>query len=186
MVYLSLGADYRQIEHDLICLCGVNDFSFVTVCPMLAPFPSGRQMSQQKAILRANGFTSNSFWRPRSRVHESGTDGVLLGGWAPVANVQRVLDIGTGSGLIALMMAQRTAESVNIDAVDWMRMAAAQAQENVAASPGREEYMCTRPILSNGRSARSALFVIVSNPPYFSPGSECASPESGFGRYTTI
>ncbi len=54
---------------------------------------------------------------------------------APVAGVRRILDIGCGSGLIALMLAQRTPDDVIIDAVELERSAAAQAQENVAASP---------------------------------------------------
>ena len=63
-----------------------------------------------------------------------GTDGVLLGAWAPLDHPARILDVGTGSGVIALMLAQRfpaaTVEGIDIDAA-----AIAQAQENIAASP---------------------------------------------------
>ena len=60
-----------------------------------------------------------------------GTDGVLLGAWANGGS--RILDIGTGTGLIALMMAQRFAYAT-IDAVEIDAEAAAQARENVAAT----------------------------------------------------
>ncbi len=50
-----------------------------------------------------------------------GTDGILLGAWAPIAQVKRVLDIGAGSGLLALMLAQRTGEAVIVDAVERMK-----------------------------------------------------------------
>ena len=61
-----------------------------------------------------------------------GTDGVLLGAWA--LGGSRVLDIGTGTGLVALMMAQRFPQSV-VDAIDIDEEACRQAAENVAASP---------------------------------------------------
>lgn len=47
-----------------------------------------------------------------------GMDAVLLGAWTSVQNVSTILDVGTGSGIIALMLAQRTADSVRIDAIE--------------------------------------------------------------------
>lgn len=62
-----------------------------------------------------------------------GTDGVLLGAWARVAHCRRVLDIGTGTGLVALMATQRS--QAHIVAIDLDADAVAQATANVAASP---------------------------------------------------
>lgn len=61
-----------------------------------------------------------------------GTDGVLLGAWAKGG--QRILDVGTGTGLIALMMAQRYAASF-VEALEIDRDACRQAKVNVEASP---------------------------------------------------
>lgn len=63
-----------------------------------------------------------------------GTDGVLLGAWTDVADVRRILDIGCGSGLIALMLAQRAA-GARVDGVEIDADAAADALANVEASP---------------------------------------------------
>ena len=62
-----------------------------------------------------------------------GTDGVLLGAWARVGHCCHILDMGTGTGLVALMAAQRS--SADIVAIDLDADAVAQAAENVAASP---------------------------------------------------
>ena len=59
-----------------------------------------------------------------------GTDGVLLGAWAPLKKSCKVLDIGTGTGLVALMLAQRCS-SACIEAIDIDESAVAQARENV-------------------------------------------------------
>lgn len=61
-----------------------------------------------------------------------GTDGVLLGAWAQGS--RRILDIGTGTGLIALMMAQRFPDAV-VDAVEIDGEAANQAKDNAVCSP---------------------------------------------------
>ncbi len=89
-----------------------------------------------RAMLSNDGFTFKQFFVAHDRcAMKVGTDGILLGAWAPVAGVKRILDIGTGSGLVALMLAQRTEEHVTIDAVELDAQAAEQAQENVAESP---------------------------------------------------
>src|SRR5688572_16432069 len=67
--------------------------------------------------------------------HKVGTDGVLLGAWANVEGKSSILDIGTGSGVIALMLAQRTNANVVIDAVEVQQEDAAQAKRNVEHSP---------------------------------------------------
>lgn len=64
-----------------------------------------------------------------------GTDGVLVGAWAQVDGAGRMLDIGTGSGLIALMLAQRNPDAF-VTAVDIDEAAVEQARENVKSSRG--------------------------------------------------
>jgi len=93
-----------------------------------------------------------------------GTDGVLLGAWVSLsAGDRRILDIGTGTGVIALMLAQRS--SARITAIDIDPACARQAAQNVASSPWRErvEVICT-PLQ---RFAVSGYDLIVSNPPYY-------------------
>ena len=71
-----------------------------------------------------------------------GTDGLLLGAWADGGGL--ILDIGTGTGLIALMMAQRFSGAI-VDAIDIDPDAALQAKENVEDSPfdDRVTVICT-------------------------------------------
>ena len=64
-----------------------------------------------------------------------GTDGVLLGAWAQGG--RRILDIGSGTGLISLMMAQRFPEA-EVVGIDMDADACGQARENVMASPFRD------------------------------------------------
>jgi tRNA1Val (adenine37-N6)-methyltransferase len=63
-----------------------------------------------------------------------GTDGVLLGAWTNCANASRILDIGTGTGVLALIAAQRGPTAM-IDGVEIDAASAEQARENAAASP---------------------------------------------------
>jgi len=95
-----------------------------------------------------------------------GTDGVLLGAWADVTTASQILDIGTGSGLIALMLAQRTADDVSIDAVEINEDACNQAKENATNSPWPEKIQFyNSPIQKFEPSIKYDL--IVCNPPYF-------------------
>ncbi len=103
-----------------------------------------------------------------------GTDGVLLGAWAGLRPAdRRILDIGAGTGLIALMMAQRAPEA-RITGVDVEDVA--QARENAAASPwgGRVAFeQC--PVQEFAPDERFDL--IVSNPPFFVDSLTC--PDEG-------
>lgn len=96
-----------------------------------------------------------------------GTDGVLLGAWCRVYGVKsKVLDVGTGSGLIALMLAQRFADA-QIDAIDIDPAAINQAEENFARSPWYNRLICKQIALQDLAQSGCLYDAIVSNPPYF-------------------
>jgi tRNA1Val (adenine37-N6)-methyltransferase len=95
-----------------------------------------------------------------------GTDGVLLGAWANVDKVQDALDVGTGTGLIAIMLAQRS--SAKIDAVEIDESAYRQAGENVSACPWNQRiYLVNLPFQEYAAKCKKTYDLIVSNPPYF-------------------
>jgi len=95
-----------------------------------------------------------------------GTDGVLLGAWASIENTKHILDIGTGSGVIALMLAQRTNEAVLIDAIEIEKADAEQAGENVLNSPWANRISVHQKSLQDFLP-NNKYDLIVSNPPYF-------------------
>ncbi len=97
-----------------------------------------------------------------------GTDGVLLGAWAQGApGFSKALDVGTGTGLIALMLAQRFPGAV-IDAVEMDPQAAGEAIENFRNSPWFDRLNLVHADFRRfARSARPDYDLIVSNPPYF-------------------
>lgn len=144
-------------------------------------------MLQSTSVLRRNGFTFKQFFVAHDRcAMKVGTDGILLGAWAPVFGVKRVLDIGTGSGLLALMLAQRTDENVHIDAVELDEAAAAQAQENITQSPWAKRMTVHAEDVQRWAARQTIKFdLIISNPPYYAQGVECASPQREQARYTT-
>lgn len=102
-----------------------------------------------------------------------GVDGVLIGCWTDPGGAGRILDVGTGCGLIALIMAQRTPEA-RIDAIDIDVPSIEEASENITASPWAERIRAS----VCGFADASALVVnngemfdlIISNPPYFDSG----------------
>ena len=95
-----------------------------------------------------------------------GTDGVLLGAWAGEGSPKRILDIGTGTGLIAMMLAQRFPEST-ITAIEPNELAVADASANFKNSAFAERLVLQQTSLDEF-SAEEKFDLIVSNPPYFS------------------
>ncbi len=96
-----------------------------------------------------------------------GTDGVLLGAWADLKGVKKALDVGTGTGLIALMLAQRHPDC-QIDAVEIEAKAAQQANENVASSPFAKNITIHHCSYQTFSAKHPDLYeLIVSNPPFF-------------------
>ena len=93
-----------------------------------------------------------------------GTDGVLLGSWAKGG--KRILDIGTGTGLIALMMAQRFPDA-NIDAIEIDENAVTQATENVLRSPFAKQIVVKHCSLQTYSETKEKYDSIICNPPYF-------------------
>lgn len=98
--------------------------------------------------------------------HKVGTDGTLLGAWVDVKNARQLLDIGTGSGLIALMLAQRTKPDASIEAIEISLPDYAQACENIKHSPWPKKITAVHTNLQQFDSA-SLFDCIISNPPYF-------------------
>lgn len=92
-----------------------------------------------------------------------GTDGVLLGAWAKGG--KRILDIGTGTGLIALMMAQRFPEAI-VEGIDIEENACEQAKENFLSSPFFNRLQIFHTSLQKFQS-KLQFDAIVCNPPYF-------------------
>lgn len=93
-----------------------------------------------------------------------GTDGVLLGAWVNCVGVHRILDIGTGTGLLALMMAQRT--NAFVDGIDIDEAACKQAEENMQASQWKDRLQIACTPLQEFRP-KDQYDLIISNPPYF-------------------
>lgn len=94
-----------------------------------------------------------------------GTDGVLLGAWTNTYNTRRILDIGTGTGLIALMLAQRS--DAIITAVDAEENACEQATINFNSSPWTDRLTIVHSKIQD-LNADEKFDLVVSNPPYFS------------------
>lgn len=101
------------------------------------------------------------------------TDSLLFGAWielpAPVNKVRRVLDMGCGCGILALMLAQRlaaTAQSFAIDALELDSQAATQAHENTDNSPWAEHIQIHHQAVEDWQPPH-AYDLIVANPPYF-------------------
>ena len=97
-----------------------------------------------------------------------GTDGVLLGAWCPVEDARQVLDVGTGCGVIALMIAQRNASAL-IDAIDIDSNAIEEATLNFFNSPWSGRLTAINGDFNEMAGAKR-YDLVVSNPPFFTNG----------------
>ena len=112
-----------------------------------------------------------------------GTDAVLLGSWVKTGQAQNILDIGTGTGIIALMMAQKT--NTSIHAIDIDRHAVEQAIENIEDSPFKNNIVVYHKSLQSfAEEINCKYHLIVSNPPYFIDSSKAPDQSRNFARHT--
>ena len=141
-------------------------------------------------------FKQFTVWHDRCAM-KVGTDGVLLGAWAGPGrpggmsggSPQTVLDIGTGSGLVALMLAQRFPEA-QVTGIDSDAEAAAQARENFTGSPWQQRLRAAHISLQEFCRGTAAAAVtrrfdmIVSNPPFYDTTLTSPDPLRTAARHT--
>lgn len=114
------------------------------------------------------------------------TDSVLLGAWASVMGCRLILDIGTGTGIIALMMAQRN-EEVRIDAVEIDNEAAHLAVTNFSNSRFSERLNGYHASIQDYSDTLETTYdLIVSNPPYFNNSLTADDINKTWARHTVL
>jgi tRNA1Val (adenine37-N6)-methyltransferase len=113
-----------------------------------------------------------------------GTDGVLLGAWTPIENNPKsILDIGTGTGIIALMLAQRSFAE-QIDALEIDENAYEQATDNFENSPWNDRLFCFHAGLDEFvEEPEDEYDLIVSNPPFYSEDYKSESEQRDLARF---
>lgn len=113
------------------------------------------------------------------------TDGVLLGAWANLPQQGHIVDIGTGSGLLALMAAQRT-QATTITAIELDPVAAIAATANFASSPWHHRLNCIEANIIDWCHHIPAATIdsIICNPPYFNSGQQAQQQHRATARHT--
>ena len=111
-----------------------------------------------------------------------GTDGTLLGAWVALTNAKTILDIGTGTGVIALMTAQRNTE-IQVTAIEINDDAILDAEYNIQASPWANRVVLKKKALQEF-VPKEKFDVIVSNPPFFENSLRSNSTNRNNARHT--
>lgn len=103
-----------------------------------------------------------------------GVDAVLVGAWTDISGASRIVDVGTGCGVIALMCAQRAPEAY-ITAIDIDEASVREAGSNFKCSPWADRLEARQCAFSDFCHSITvgSVDVLVSNPPYFNSGVEC-------------
>ncbi|UDW83218.1 tRNA1(Val) (adenine(37)-N6)-methyltransferase [Pasteurella canis] len=132
-----------------------------------------------------NGFTFKQFHIHHDRcAMKVGTDGILLGAWAEVKEAKRILDLGTGTGLIALMLAQRSNVESHIWAIELDHDAFLQAKTNIEQSKWAAKVSLLEQDVANFcLNTQEKFDLIVANPPYFPQGVACRTEQRQLARY---
>lgn len=114
-----------------------------------------------------------------------GTDGVLLAAWAPIHHKPfSILDIGAGTGVIALMLAQRS-HAEQIDALEIDEDAYEQAVENFENSPWADRLFCYHAGLDEFMEEPEDEYdLIVSNPPFYTEDPSTGNEQRDKARFT--
>lgn len=110
-----------------------------------------------------------------------GTDGVLLGAWAKLENASSILDIGTGTGLLALMAAQRNI-SASIEAVEIDSAAFQQACQNITISPWNKRILLHHLSIFHFHPQKR-FDCILCNPPFFSESTQTPDQSRTIARH---
>ncbi|MDF7669936.1 methyltransferase [Orbaceae bacterium ESL0721] len=138
--------------------------------------------------LKSGGFTFKRFFVAHSSSPmKITTDSVLLGAWAPIDNhPKRILDIGTGCGVIGLMLAQRLEQfnESQIDVLDIDADAIRECEMNIASSPFTNIQAIHDDIKKWRDGNHHQYDLIVCNPPYFNVATACRNEQRQKARYT--
>lgn len=129
------------------------------------------QINSGHTPIKDNRFRFKQFSVSHSRSSlKVGVDGVLVGIWTRPGDATAILDVGTGCGVIALILAQLTSGHIlpaRIDAIDIDKASIEEATENFINSPWRDRLCATTALLQNHEGEYD---LIVSNPPFFRSG----------------
>lgn len=112
-----------------------------------------------------------------------GIDSVVLGAWSINTKAEQILDIGTGTGILALMSAQAT--KATIDAVEIEESAYQQAQENTLQSPYKDRITIHHSAIQDFKP-NNKYSLIISNPPYFNNSLKASTEARTTARHTDL
>lgn len=141
------------------------------------------------SVNKRQGFTFKQFFVAHDKcAMKVTTDSIILGAWIPLSQrAISIIDIGTGSGLLSLMLAQRCQGQCKIDAIEIDKQASEQAKQNVQLSPWANNIRVFNQDINEfyQNYIGEPYELIISNPPYFNEGSLCRSSQRQQARYTT-
>ena len=109
-----------------------------------------------------------------------GTDSVILGAWTPAYQPQRILDIGAGTGILSLMMAQRFPQAL-IHSIEIDAETAQECKQNITSSPWKGRITVFQTDIRDF-SASNSYDLILSNPPFFSEDTHSPNQKRSLAR----